>query len=74
MHDELTWHIGKEEAPLDKRPYRAYFWWKRGGQIVHSADFSSTELEAEIQRLKQSGDDASPFEEALRRLRNYEPV
>ena len=70
MHYELTWHIGKEDAPLDQPPYRAYFYWKRGGEIVRSADYSTLELEAEVQRLKQCGTDTAPFEEALRRLRN----
>jgi hypothetical protein len=70
MHEELTWHVGKDQTPLDKPPYRAYFFWKRGGQIVRSADYSVQELEAEIGKLKRSGEDTAPIAQALERLRN----
>ena len=40
-------------------------------QIVQAGDYSAIELEAEVQRLQQRGEDTGPFEKALARLRNW---
>jgi hypothetical protein len=39
MKEDIGFHIGKEERPLDKPPFRAYFYWKNEGQLVKHEDF-----------------------------------
>lgn len=71
MGDEISWHIGKEAGPgecLDAPPYKAYFYWKQDGIIVHSREFLADELEAEIKRRQEAGEQTVDFKEALRRL------
>ena len=57
MNEELTWQV-RDEADVrgsrQKAPPKACFYWKRDGQLVRSAEFTQSELEAEIERL--SGD------------------
>ena len=72
MTVELTWSIGKGDGPtfrLDIPPFRAYFYWFNNGRIVDSADFSASELQAEIARREVVGDETSQFKEALKQLR-----
>jgi hypothetical protein len=71
MNEELSWHIGKDavgQESLDRPPYKAYFYWKREGRIVRSAEFTREALETEITRLKNAGEDTTQFELALREL------
>ena len=74
MTTELKWTIGKEGGtPLDRPPFRAYFYRIEDGQLVASSDFSASELRAEIARLRGVGEDIAPFEDALKQLlRNIE--
>lgn len=71
MDEEITWHIGSEavgDERLDRQPLRAYFYWKCGRDIVRSANFTREELELEISRRKNVGEDVIAFESALRML------
>jgi hypothetical protein len=57
VDEELTWKVGHDagHGPREKAPAKAYFYWKKkNGQLVRSAEFTQSELEAEIERL--SGD------------------
>lgn len=68
---DLKWHIGKEgtqHTRLDLPPYRAYFTWHAKGQIIQSADFDIKELEDEITRLREAGENPDQFRDALERL------
>lgn len=70
---ELVWHIGKEgltSTNLETPPFKAFFTWLRDGQIERTADFTQSELEAEIERFRGVGDDSAPFEAAVKQLRN----
>lgn len=59
MDKELTWKVA---------PPKAYFYWKEGGQLVRSAQFTQSELEDEIERLNAAGEDATQFVLALKSL------
>lgn len=68
---ELIWHVGKEgtqRTRLDVPPFRAYFTWLEDGQVVRSVDFDKKELETEIARLVDSGEESAPFKDALKEL------
>jgi len=68
MKEELTWQVRDEvdeRGSRQKAPPKACFYWKRDGQLVRSAEFTQSELEAEIERL--SGDMAQ-FVIALKML------
>ena len=68
MNEELTWQVrdaADERGSRQKTSPRACFYWKRDGQLVRSAEFTQSELEAEIERL--SGDMAQ-FVIALKML------
>jgi len=68
VDEELTWKVGHEpeHGPREKALPKAYFYWKKkNGQLVRSAEFTQSELEAEIERL--SGDMAQ-FVIALKML------
>jgi hypothetical protein len=57
MKEELTWQVRDEVDERGSRqeaPPKACFYWKRDGQLVRSAEFTQSELEAELERL--SGD------------------
>jgi len=57
MSEELTWQLRDEvdeRGSRQRTPPKACFYWKRDGQLVRSAEFTQSELEAEIERL--SGD------------------
>ena len=57
MNEELTWQVRDEADERESRQKaspKACFYWKRDGQLVRSAEFTQSELEAEIERL--SGD------------------
>ena len=54
MKEELTWQVRDEvdeRGSRQKAPPKACFYWKRDGQLVRSAEFTQSELEAEIERL-----------------------
>ena len=59
MDEELTWKIVLPKA---------CFLWKRGGQLVRSAEFTQSELEVEIERLIAAGEDTTQFVLALKKL------
>lgn len=59
MDEELNWKVA---------PPKAYFYWKKGGQVVRSAQFTQAELEQEIERLYAVGKDATQFVQALKSL------
>jgi hypothetical protein len=67
MKEELTWQVraAADERGSRQKPPKACFYWKRDGQLVRSAEFTQSELEAEIERL--SGDMAQ-FVIALKML------
>ena len=72
MGVDLRWHIGKEGASgtrLDAPPFRAFFYWVQDDQLVKSTDFSLDELEIEIDRRRNAGENTEPFLSALKRLR-----
>lgn len=63
--EKLTWEV-RREAGL---PLKAYFYWKKkNGRLVRSADFTQSELEAEIERLIEHGEDPIQFVRALQKL------
>ena len=59
MDEELNWKVA---------PPKAYFYWKRGGRLVRSAQFTQSELEDEIERLIAAGEDTTQFVLALKSL------
>lgn len=59
MDEELNWKVA---------PPKAYFTWKKGGQVVRAAQFTQPELELEIERLYAVGKDATQFVLALKTL------
>lgn len=73
MSVKLRWHVGKGDGSrqrLDVPPYRAYFHWFTGEQLVESQDFGIDDLPTEVDRRRALGEDVAPFEAALRQLRN----
>ncbi len=72
MDEELTWKVVGHEAgrgPLEKAAPKAYFYWKKkDGQLVRSAEFTQPELELEIERLSGAGEDTTQFVLALKML------
>ena len=71
MNEGLTWKVrrssgrgSRQKAPVVK----AYFYWKRDGRLVRSAQFTQSELEAEIERLSEAGTDMTQFVLALKLL------
>jgi len=68
MNEELTWKVRDEAGGREsqqKAPLKAYFYWKRDGQLVRSAEFTQSELEVEIERLNT---DVTQFVLALKML------
>jgi hypothetical protein len=59
VDEELNWKVS---------PPKAYFYWKRGGRVVRSAQFTQVELEDEIERLIEAGEDTTQFVLALKSL------
>jgi hypothetical protein len=71
VDEELTWKVNDEAAGHGSRqqtPPKAYFYWKRGRQLVRSAEFTQSELEVEIERLSAAGEDPTQFVLALEKL------
>jgi hypothetical protein len=68
MKEDIGFHIGKEGSPLDKPPFRAYFYWIKEGQIVKYEDFTLKDLETEIASGKRESRELELFKEALNRL------
>jgi hypothetical protein len=71
VNEKLTWKVKHEAAgrvSRQKAPAKAYFYWKRGGRLVRSAQFTQSELEVEIERLSTAGTDLTEFVLALRLL------
>jgi hypothetical protein len=71
MSDEIVFQIANEQGRRDLPPFRAYFTWLRDGQIVRSADFSVSELQAEIARCRGNGETTDVYDKALRALELY---
>ena len=71
MNEELTWKVRQKadgRGSRQKAPAKAYFYWKRDGRLVRSAQFTQSELEAEIERLSEAGTDMTQFVLALKLL------
>ena len=71
VDEELTWKVAHEaEHELrEKAAPKAYFYWKKkDGQLVRSAEFTQSELEVEIERLSGAGEDTTQFVLALKML------
>jgi hypothetical protein len=71
VDEELTWKVAHEAAqgPPEKGLPKAYFYWKKkNGQLVRSAEFTQSELEVEIERLSEVGEDTTQFVLALKML------
>ena len=71
VDEELTWKVAHEaeREPREKAPPKAYFYWKKkDGQVVRSAEFTQSELEVEIERLSEVGEDTTQFVLALKML------
>ena len=70
MDEELTWKVEHEagHGPREKSPPKAYFYWKRGGRLARSAEFTQSELEVEVERLSAAGEDPTQFVLALKKL------
>ena len=71
VDEELTWTVRREAAgqgSRQKAPPKAYFYWKRGGRLVQSAEFTQPELEVEVERLSAAGEDPTQFVLALKKL------
>ena len=71
MNEELSWQVRDEVDERESRqkaPPKACFYWKRDGQLVRSAEFTQSELEAEIERLSGAGEDTTEFVLALKML------
>ena len=71
VDEELTWKVAHEaeRGPREKAPPKAYFYWKKkDGQVVRSAEFTQSELEVEIERLSEVGEDTTQFVLALKML------
>ena len=64
MNEKLTWNVGDKADGRGPRQ-KAYFYWKRDGQLVRSAEFTQSELEIEIERLSE---DMTEFVLALKML------
>ena len=65
----LHWHIGRESAPFDRPPYRAYFFWLEDHRIVDAADFDAAQLSKELlKRRAAGGKDLAEFEAASKAL------
>lgn len=71
MNEELTWEVRYEAAgreSLQKPLAKAYFYWKKDGRLVRSAEFTQSELEVECERLCDAGRDITQFVRALQHL------
>ena len=71
MNEDLTWEVRDEAAGREssqKAPAKACFYWKKDGQLVRSAEFTQSELEAECERLCKAGSDITQFVRALQHL------
>ena len=63
--ERLSWEVS-HEAGL---PLKAYFYWKKkDGRLVRSAEFTQSELEVEVERLIEHGEDPTQFVLALKKL------
>jgi hypothetical protein len=71
VDEELTWKVEHEagRGPPEKALPKAYFYWKKkDGQLVRSAEFTQSELEVEIEGLSESGEELTQFVLALKML------
>lgn len=66
----VSWHIGSADnaTPGKRAGWKAYFYWKKNGQIIKSAVFDKDQLKAEIDRLKAEGADTTEYEKAYNKL------
>lgn len=68
MSKLVHWHIGSERSPLDRPPFRAYFFVVQDGLLCEATDFDVVELTKEIARRRSVGEAVEPYDEALDRL------
>ena len=71
MNEELTWQVRDEvdeRGSRQKALAKAYFYWKRDGRLVRSAQFTQSELEVEVERLSAAGTNLTQFVLALKLL------
>ena len=71
MNEDLTWEVRYEAAGREspqEASAKACFYWKKDGQLVRSAEFTQSELEVEIERLSEVGEDTTQFVLALKML------
>ena len=74
MNEDLTWEVTYEAARREspqKPMAKACFYWKKDGQLVRSAEFTQSELEAECERLCEAGRDITQFVRALQHLARF---
>lgn len=62
---EVQWHIGKEANPLDRPPYRAYFFLIEDHMLSETWDYDAAELTGELNRRRKDDELLEPFELAL---------
>jgi len=70
MSKTLTFHIGKETGDRSIPPFRAYFVWLDGDRIFECADFSESQLKAELGMRTFDIGEKAIFETALKQLQN----
>jgi hypothetical protein len=71
MNENLTWEVRYEGGGRESRQKalaKACFYWKKDGQLIRSAEFTQSELEAECERLSDTGTDLTQFVLALKQL------
>jgi hypothetical protein len=76
VDEELIWKIrnGTGNGSQEGAPPKACFYWRRDGQLVRSAEFTQSELEAEIEKLDATGTDLTQFVLALKLLALSRPI
>lgn len=70
----LSYHVGKEESPLDVSPYRAYFVWKDLTEIFKARDYSEEQLAEHLDLGRFSEAELDIAREALAELRRFNRI
>ena len=69
--DQIEWEIPEPEtggAPQED-PRKATFRWRQGDAVIKTQDFTREELEAQVRRLDERGEEVpAEFREALARF------
>ena len=66
---EIDWEIPRPATggTPERDPRKATFRWKRGEAVIKTQDFTQEDLEAQIRRFEQAGEEVpSAFHDALR--------